>query len=378
MRQRVILLAMSGPDTGGPEDSVAPRTGLSLMTEPAFAVAALPLFEAGEVDALEWSFDTGWGAQPPPEWALALLDDYAFAGRLTGHGVTYSPLSARFTARQRAWLERLRVEVRSRRYVRLSEHFGCVTAGDLVDGAPLPVPFSPAAVAIGRDRLARLADAAGVPVGLENLALAFSRRDVDAQGDFLEALLAPVHGFLVLDLHNLYCHSVNFDVPAADLLRRYPLDRVRSLHLSGGSLQAGIRRDTHDSAVPPAVLALLPEALAACPRVDTVILERLGHSVAKDPPGTLAREFRAIKRIVDAHRPGSYEPVAAAPPALTLAEPPPEDAALARLQERLLAALEAGATGELAAASPDWLAEAEPRMLAVAGELVRTWSRRST
>lgn len=48
-------------------------------------------------------------------------------------------------------------------------------------------------------------------IGLENLALAFTASDVRDQGQFLDDLLAPFDGFLVLDLHNLYCQLVNFD-----------------------------------------------------------------------------------------------------------------------------------------------------------------------
>jgi hypothetical protein len=48
---------------------------------------------------------------------------------------------------------------------------------------------------------------------LENLALSFSVDDVKHQGEFLEKLVEPVNGFLILDLHNLYCQSHNFDIP---------------------------------------------------------------------------------------------------------------------------------------------------------------------
>jgi hypothetical protein len=108
-------------------------------------------------------------------------------------------------------------------------------------------------VAIGRDRLDRLADAAGAAVGLENLALAMSREDALAQGDLLEALLRPQEGFLVLDLHNLFCQAASFDLDGDVLLARMPLDRVREIHVSGGSWWTGaidpsrpFRRDTHD------------------------------------------------------------------------------------------------------------------------------------
>lgn len=347
---------------------MSPRlTGLSLMPEPDWAAVAWPLFEAGEVDALEWSFDTRW--DNVPEWVAPLVDEYAAAGRLSGHGVTFSPFSARFTARQADWLARLAREVAKRRYIRVSEHFGCTTAGDLVDGAPLPVPFREDVLRVGRDRLARLADAAGVPVGLENLALAFSRQDALDQGPFLEELLAPVNGFLVLDLHNLYCQSVNFGIPLLELMHRYPLERTRTLHLSGGSTVDGIRRDTHDGAVPDAVIEALPRALEACPHADTVILERLGGTFAKDAPGALVAEFRRVRAIVSA---SSFTPVETERKRSATPGEPVLEEELAELQQGLVRALE---TREAVPADP-WLARAEPRMLDLAGDLVRKWSRR--
>ena len=45
------------------------------------------------------------------------------------------------------------------------------------------------------------------------------------QGRFLEEMLEPVDGFLVLDMHNLYCQIHNFGVSADDLFDAYPLDR---------------------------------------------------------------------------------------------------------------------------------------------------------
>ena len=75
------------------------HVGLSLMVEADYRDAALPLFEAGVVDVLEWSCDMVWSRGGPPEWAAGLLAFFAEQGRLYGHGVTFSPLSASAAAR---------------------------------------------------------------------------------------------------------------------------------------------------------------------------------------------------------------------------------------------------------------------------------------
>ncbi|NUQ53559.1 MAG: DUF692 family protein [Phycisphaerales bacterium] len=204
--------------------------GISLMLEEDFLGATLPLFEEGAVDVLEWSFDVGWGRELPA-WAQGLLQHFAVSGRLLGHGVSFSPLSARWEEPQRNWLHRAALEVAKLKYRHVSEHFGFMAAGSFTRGSPMPMPADAAVIRTGRDALSRLAEVTGLPVGLENLALALSSRDVDGQGDHLDALLEPVGGFVVLDLHNLWCQAVNFGRDPVGLLGRYPLSRGITLVL---------------------------------------------------------------------------------------------------------------------------------------------------
>lgn len=277
------------------------------MLDADFRRSVLPLLEAGEVDALEWSFDVGWSLDTLPPGIAELLDFFSQRDRLLGHGVTFSPLSGAWHDRQADWLERLRGEVARRTYNHISEHLGFMTAGDFHQSAPLPVPRDDRTIALGRDRLQRLADVAAVPVGLENLAFAFGPRDVAEQGRFLEELLEGVDGFLLLDLHNLYCQSHNFDTPGERLMEGYPLHRVRELHISGGSWSGStlqpdappIRRDTHDDAVPETVFRLLRHALTVCPNLRYVTFERLGGTINAPGAGEQMRsDFRRMRGIV--------------------------------------------------------------------------------
>ncbi len=287
-----------------------PRVGLSLLPEEDLRDAQLPLFAAGLVEALEWTLDLEFEATLPP-WVEPLLDHYAAEGALYGHGVHYSPLSAQFEPRQARWLEQLSRAVQRRRYVHVSEHFGFSTVPGLSQGAPLPVPFVPGAVRIGQQRLRALQQAAGgLPVGLENLALAMSCDDVWVHGEFLEQLLAPGDGFLLLDLHNLYCQAQNFDIPAEQLVLAMPLGRVRELHVSGGSWStvttaAGprpFRRDTHDGDIPEPLFALLAFALPHCPRLEAVFVERLGGTLTSaDEVERYRAQYRRVHALVAAH-----------------------------------------------------------------------------
>jgi uncharacterized protein (UPF0276 family) len=109
-------------------------------------------------------------------------------------------------------------------------------------------------------------------------------------------LLAPTDGFLLLDLHDIYCQVKNFDLEPEPLLKSYPLARVRELHVSGGSWSEStlantppIRRDTHDEAVREDLWPLLHKALQLCPNVQAVIFERLGGTI---PTEHDAAQFR--------------------------------------------------------------------------------------
>lgn len=280
--------------------------GLSLMPDDAFLRAAAPLFEAHQVDAVEWSFDTGWGVQLPA-WLEGLLSEYGALGRLFGHGVHFSLLSASWESRQDAWLDSLSTELTRRRYTHVSEHYGFMTSPPFVRGAPLPAPRGDALLSVGRDRLRRLRERLTCPLGLENLALALSRDEALAHGPFLGALLDE-QDFMVLDLHNLYCQAANFELDPVALLDTYPLERVRELHVSGGSWQpawqgedsATVRCDTHDGRVPEAVFVLLRTALGRCPRLRLVILEQLGHALHTAPQAAQFRaDFCAIRALVE-------------------------------------------------------------------------------
>lgn len=282
--------------------------GLGVFPDPAFLAAALPLFEAAEVDAIEWTVDVnGFDAEALPSWTQELLEAYRSAGRLYGHGVGFSLLSAAQTRHHDDWLDLLRTDASRHGYRHLTEHYGFVRAGSYVDGAPFPTPMNASLMRLAQGRLARLRDAARCPVGLENLALAMTSDDANRHGETLDALLTPVDGILLLDLHNLYCQIENFSLEPMQVLKSYPLHRVRELHISGGSWEQAaptstrsrIRRDTHDGPVPEGVFSLLGTALPICANLELVILERMPHSlVTEEQRQELRDDFARMRELV--------------------------------------------------------------------------------
>ena len=284
-----------------------PKLGLSLAASNDFRQATGELFAQNQVQAVEWSFDSVWNGVIFESWCENIISQFSHSGALLGHGVTLSPLSAKFSQRQKNWLTGTQEEFRSRNYVHASEHFGFSEAGPIDFGAPLAVPMTNESLHKGKEMMKRYADATQCPVGLENLAFAFGLEDAKRQGDFIDQLIEAVDGFLLLDLHNIYCLVENFRIPEKTLLDSYPLSKVREIHLSGGSWspsvsgkRPAIRRDTHDDGVPQEVFNLAALAMKLCPNIEFVILERLGNTMLDSESQQEFRDdFKTIQEILE-------------------------------------------------------------------------------
>ncbi|MES2799919.1 MAG: DUF692 family multinuclear iron-containing protein [Bacteroidota bacterium] len=270
--------------------------------------ASLPLFSSEKVEAIEWSFDTLFKVKSIPDWFVELLQTFGNEGRLIGHGVFFSLFSGKWSEEQQFWLKHLKKVSSNFQFDHISEHFGFMTGEDFHKGAPIAVPFTKETLRIGIDRLQRIQDACECPVGLENLAFSYSKEEVKQHGDFLNQLLEPVNGFIILDLHNLYCQLKNFDLNFETLIALYPLNRVREIHISGGSWetsalfpQKDIRRDTHDDAVPEEVFELLQKSLSLCDNLKFVVLEQLGTAlVTPEEQLRFQDDFDRMQAIVEA------------------------------------------------------------------------------
>jgi uncharacterized protein (UPF0276 family) len=247
--------------------------------------ASAPLFAEERIGAIEWSFDTLYNVNEIPDWFTDLITAYSGAGRLIGHGVFFSLFSGKWSIEQQKWLNELELLTKKFHFDHITEHFGFTTSESFHHGAPLGIPYSETTLNIGRDRLARIHQSCCCPVGLENLAFSYSLDEVKKHGEFLERLIEPINGFIILDLHNLYCQIHNFSESYDDLINLYPLDRVREIHISGGSWEKSalteriIRRDTHENAVPNDVFSLLEITMPKCPNLKYVVLEQLGNSL---------------------------------------------------------------------------------------------------
>ena len=356
--------------------------------------AAFPLLEEGRVEAIEWSFDTVFWAEQVPDWFSELLNTYSTQQRLIGHGVFFSLLSGKWTPEQQQWLAQLKQLSAQFHFDHITEHFGFFTGQNFHHGAPLHIPYTATTLRIGQDRLSRIHEACQRPVGIENLAFAYSLDEVKQHGEFLEKLVEPVNGFLILDLHNLYCQLHNFSVPYDELIQLYPLDRVREIHISGGSWENSasvpdkkIRRDTHDESVPAEVFQLLEWTLPKCPNLKFVVLEQLGVGLkTESSKAQFRQDFMRMEQLVQNSRrhladllTNLFLPLQPLP-----LSPAVEDAALYAQQIQLSTILETASSFEEAQrrlqssslANTDWKVEQwEPHMLETAVSIAQKWKK---
>ena len=87
---------------------------------------------------------------------------------------------------------------------------------------------------------------------------------------------------MLLDLHNLYANACNSDGDPFAVLDSLPLERVASVHLSGGHWEDGPDGrsrliDDHIHDPPPRVYELLEALAFKAPQHLTVIIERDGR-----------------------------------------------------------------------------------------------------
>lgn len=269
-------------------------------------LAILPLFQSEKVQAIEWSFDTLFKVRDIPPWYNELLHVFSKEGRLIGHGVYFSLFSGKWSPEQQNWLNRLEQLSSEFQFDHVTEHFGFMTGKDFHKGAPISIPFNSTTLAIGQDRLKRIYQACKCPVGLENLAISYSIEEVKRHGEFLNELIESVNGFIILDLHNLFCQLHNFEIDYEDLIKLYPLEKVREIHISGGSWEDSmiepdkvIRRDTHDDSVPEEVFVLLEKTIDRCPNLKFVVLEQLGTGLKTEESRTsFQNDFFRMDKIV--------------------------------------------------------------------------------
>ena len=164
-----------------------------------------------------------------------------------------------------------------------SEHLAFVRAGGFEIGHLAAAPYRPETLEGTLRNVERARRAVGSLPHLENIATTIRPPgSVWSEEQFVGQVLQGTSAPLLLDLHNLYANAWNFGRDPVELLRALPLERVRSVHLSGGRIvrdAAGVARliDDHLHDPPDVVFDLLRMLAAHATCGLTVILERDGQ-----------------------------------------------------------------------------------------------------
>jgi uncharacterized protein (UPF0276 family) len=164
-----------------------------------------------------------------------------------------------------------------------SEHLAFVRAGAIEIGHLAMPPRTERTLEQTARNVEKARAVTGVIPALENIATLFDPPlSTFSESEWTRRVMGACGASMLLDLHNLYANAVNAGRdPLADL-REFPLEAVRSVHLSGGlwiSHEDGTRRllDDHVHSPPPPVFELLRTLGGSTTTPFDVILERDGN-----------------------------------------------------------------------------------------------------
>jgi uncharacterized protein len=195
-----------------------------------------------------------------------------------------------------------------------SEHLGYQTIpGDngapLDIGVPLPLPGTWEAVDLVAERAAAIRQRYGVPFLLENPAhylidLPYERGIEDEIG-LMSQITAHSGCGQLLDLHNLYCNSVNLGFDPFAVIDRTALDCVIEIHVAGASWRDGFWMDAHNGRVPGPVCELLAYTLPRCPNIAGVVYELLEDYAPQLGTEAIEQELARARHLWDCYGPRS-------------------------------------------------------------------------
>ena len=164
-----------------------------------------------------------------------------------------------------------------------SEHLAFVRAGGVEVGHLAMPPRTAHTVEQTVRNIETARAITGSVPALENIATLFDPpMSTLTEAQWTRQILDGANAPMLLDLHNLYANAMNAQRdPLADLAT-FPLERVSSVHLSGGmwiSHDGGERRllDDHVHSPPDAVFELLGSLREQTTAGFDVVLERDGH-----------------------------------------------------------------------------------------------------
>jgi uncharacterized protein (UPF0276 family) len=212
------------------------------------------------------------GAGGPPHVQLnKLRSDYA----LSIHGVGLSigsprPLDREHLVRLKALCDRYQPQS-------FSEHLAWSSHGEVYYNDLLPLPYTDETLAQVSEHVSEVQDTLGRQMLLENPStyVLFAESTIP-EVDFLRAVSDRTGCGLLLDVNNVFVSAKNHGTDAVAYLERFPLERVREIHLGGHDEQeddtgAPLLIDAHQAPVVEPVWALYEHVIARAGPIATLI-----------------------------------------------------------------------------------------------------------
>jgi len=212
------------------------------------------------------------------------------------HGVSLSlgsvdPLSEGYLQRLRALAQRIEPAW-------ISDHLCWGSLGGRHAHDLLPLPFTEEAVRHVAERVARVQDALGRRILVENVSsyVAFAHSTMP-EWEFVTAIAERADCGILLDVNNIHVSARNHGFAAERYVAGVPAARVGQIHLAGHTDLGTHLLDTHDGPVVEAVWRLYEDVVARCGAVATLV-EWDDHVPEADVVLAEAERARAIEREV--------------------------------------------------------------------------------
>lgn len=228
-------------------------------------------------DVLEIEPQTTWiktaDRQQPFRVDKLMLDHLA---RLPGRKIIHSvgrPVGGT-VAPEAAELDLLRATIRHLDAPWASDHLSFNQTSAFSTGFFLPPRQTPAGVEAAAAAIRRLQAALMVPLAVETgVSYLRPREDELPDGEFVAQVVELADCGLLLDLHNVYCNSVNGRQSLEEFLDQVPLERVWEIHLAGGFEMDGFYLDAHSGAIPEPLHKVVEETIPHLPNLKAIIFE---------------------------------------------------------------------------------------------------------
>lgn len=183
-----------------------------------------------------------------------------------------------------------------------SEHLGFIKVEGRFLGTMLSLPRSREALDLVAERARAIVDRYPLPFLLENIVNLLP----DPPSEMTEAAflnrVAELSGCgILLDIYNLECNAHNQDYRIDDFLSEIDLERVREIHVAGGTERAGLMLDVHSRRTRDPTRALLHEVVGRSPNLEAVVYEVMPQAVPALGHRAWADELNSIRSVVNHH-----------------------------------------------------------------------------